>query len=184
MTVMCGLHGVYSFFGLKGAVSSCNCIQCERYAGRARKRVDVSSYDVSDEYNGKNINRNDAVDGPRLDEEIITFLKRSKVLLQEYYQLFSVNSACVLHISALKSVANLYKIIFTAKRETADELKNALTDLLNSYKAFEGFNYTPKTHFLINHAPSELQKNGKLGLFSEQELEPQHSLVKRDLRGF
>uniref|UniRef100_A0A0K0G5H8 Uncharacterized protein n=1 Tax=Strongyloides venezuelensis TaxID=75913 RepID=A0A0K0G5H8_STRVS len=47
---------LYSFFTLKGTAPSYNCIHCERYAGGTRNRVGVSNYEVSDEFQQRDLN--------------------------------------------------------------------------------------------------------------------------------
>uniref|UniRef100_A0A0N5CIT3 Virulence protein n=1 Tax=Strongyloides papillosus TaxID=174720 RepID=A0A0N5CIT3_STREA len=47
---------LYSFFGLKGAASSYNCIQCERWASGAKNRLNVLSYEITDKFQLRDVN--------------------------------------------------------------------------------------------------------------------------------
>uniref|UniRef100_A0A0N5C4I0 Uncharacterized protein n=1 Tax=Strongyloides papillosus TaxID=174720 RepID=A0A0N5C4I0_STREA len=156
---------------------------------------------VKDIYNSMtNEFKTDRQHGSALTIECENFLKSFKVPRQEFYQTFSGNGVKRFlenieqfeqifdstqryskYLNVFKKISKIYKAVFKVNSQNSIQLSEAINELHIAYEQLDKISLTPKMHALLHHSEKELNRNGKLTLFSEQGLESQHSLIKRDL---
>uniref|UniRef100_A0A0N5BT26 C2H2-type domain-containing protein n=1 Tax=Strongyloides papillosus TaxID=174720 RepID=A0A0N5BT26_STREA len=142
----------------------------------------------------------DSVNGTLLSARLDNFIKTFHIPIQEFYQTFSGNGVhrflenidqfeCIFesiegydkYINTFRKIRNIYKVVSKVNRSNKNELSKAIAELHAEYEDFGDIYLTPKLHALLHHSEKELERNGKLSLFSEQGLESQHSLIKKDV---